>query len=356
VFPCIVTDTNRRAHLHDSSPAQEKILFFEYPKIETEYPLLGHTFIGHVAHPPAGSPRQLFSGRLRRNTPFFKHSRVKCILRAGFLQDGAELRTPAFLFSEQTFTAIFSAPKLVLLSSRFPTGGALMPVIPLVIGGSHPTVVEREDQFNYNSGAMLILNLDKDQLQGNQSNASYDLRIGRAYKDHREQERWSLAKGGEITLLPGGAILIETEEEIWLPHGMFGFIVPKVGLLQDGVSNTLSKVDPGYHGHLVVTVFNLGKKEIPLKQGSPFCALVVHDVGSGIKPFTGSGKTIEGRTGVGLFLRWWDRIEARPAVLGLISLVLSLALVIGELLIHLSISKHPSAPEQNPPKVERDQK
>jgi dCTP deaminase len=166
---------------------------------------------------------------------------------------------------------------------------------------------------------MLILNLDKSQLQGNQCNASYDLRIGRAYKDHREQERWTLPKHGEITLLPGGAVLIETEEEIWLPHGMFGYIVPKVSLLQDGASNTLSKVDPGYHDHLVVTVFNLGKKKIALKQGKPFCALVAHDVAKGVNPFTGSGKKIEGRTGVGVFPRLWDRMEARPGLLSLLS-------------------------------------
>jgi dCTP deaminase len=174
-----------------------------------------------------------------------------------------------------------------------------MSVIPFVLDGPNPTVVEKEDQFRRNGSAMLILNLDKTQLQGDRPNASYDLRIGRAYKDHREQERWTLPVGGEFTLLPGGAILIETEEEVWLPHTMFGYIVPKVGLLQDGISNTGSKVDPGYHDHLVVTIFNLGKKQIPLKQGQPFCALVVHDVGPGVKPFTGSGKKIEGRKGVG---------------------------------------------------------
>jgi len=211
-----------------------------------------------------------------------------------------------------------------------------MSIIPLVIEGPNPTVVSEEAKFRYDGSAMLILNLDTGQLQGKQCNASYDLRIGRAYKDHREQERWTLGEGRPITLLPGGAILIETEEEVWLPHGMFGYIVPRVSLLQGGVSNTLSKVDPGYHDHLVVTVFNLGKKEIPLKQGQPFCALVVHDVAPGVKPFTGSGKKIEGRAGTGRFLRLWDRIEARPALLSL----LALAIVVVELLVHLSMSAH----------------
>src|ERR1035441_2894057 len=117
-----------------------------------------------------------------------------------------------------------------------------MSVIPLVVEGDNPTVVTREDQFRYDGEAVLMLNFDRSQLQGDRPNASYDLRIGRAYKDHREQERWTLPEGGEITLLPGGAILIETEEQVWLPQSMLGYIVPKVKLLQDGVSNTLSKI------------------------------------------------------------------------------------------------------------------
>ncbi len=235
-----------------------------------------------------------------------------------------------------------------------------MPVIPFVLDGSAPTVVTREDQFRYDGDAMLILNLDRQQLQGEECNASYDLRIGRAYKNHREQERWSLPENGEITLLPNTAILVETEEEVWLPQRMFGYIVPRVSLLQDGVSNTLSKVDPGYHDHLVVTVFNLGKKVITLRQGERFCALVVHDVRPGVKPFTGSGKKIEGRAGVGLFIRLWDRIEARPGMLAFFSAVtaiVGLLIVVGELAVHSWMYSHPHAPPAHDrPAVQSEQR
>ncbi len=208
-----------------------------------------------------------------------------------------------------------------------------MSVIPFVTDGTNPTVVAREDQFDPKGSAMLILNLDKSQLQGEQPNATYDLRIGRAYKDHRDSERWTLREGGEITLLPGGAILIETEEQVWLPQSMLGYIVPKVGLLQDGVSNTLSKIDPGYHDHLVVTLFNLGMKEKTLKQGQKFCALVVHKVGLGVIPYTGPGKKIEGPAGVGRFWRLLDRINARPGLLAFLSALLGS--IIGALLTRL---------------------
>lgn len=208
-----------------------------------------------------------------------------------------------------------------------------MSVVPFVIDGPNPTVVATEAQFRPNGSTMLILKLDAGQLQGNQPNATYDLRIGRAYKDHRDSERCTLREGEEFILLPGGAILIETEEQVWLPQSMLGYIVPKVGLLQDGVSNTFSKVDPGYHDHLVVTLFNLGKKEKTLKQGQKFCALVMHSVGSGVIPYTGPGKKIEGPPGGGQFWRLLDRMDARPGLLAFLSALLGSA--IGAVLTYL---------------------
>ena len=63
-----------------------------------------------------------------------------------------------------------------------------------------------------------------------------------------------------------------------MPAGLFGYIVPRVKWLQQGVSNTLSKVDSGYNGKLLVTLFNLGKNTVPIDRKDGFCSLVVHDV------------------------------------------------------------------------------
>ena len=135
--------------------------------------------------------------------------------------------------------------------------------------------------------------------------------------------------------------MIETEEEVWLPHSMFGYIVPKVRLLQDGVSNTLSKVDPGYHAPLVVTVFNLGQKEVELHQGQSFCALVVHDVRPGVRPYTGPGKKIEGRATEGMFPGFLDRIESRPGLAVFLTALVGLGVVLTELFVHMWMYNHP---------------
>ena len=57
------------------------------------------------------------------------------------------------------------------------------------------------------------------------------------------------------------------------PRLMFGHIVPKVGRLQEGLSNTSSKIDLGYHGNLLVTMFNLSKNTRSLKSGDRFCTM-----------------------------------------------------------------------------------
>ena len=118
-----------------------------------------------------------------------------------------------------------------------------MSVIPLNIQGEHITVVVTEQQFRYDGNALLMLNPDLTQLRPpapnddsgvNHSTASYDLRVGRAWRDHRDpkEEVRPLGPDDDIPLLPRGAVLIETEEQVWLPHSMFGYVVPKVGLLQ----------------------------------------------------------------------------------------------------------------------------
>jgi len=136
-----------------------------------------------------------------------------------------------------------------------------MSVIPRALGQTVVTTKEEFEQSGAHRGsALLIQNFDEDQLLAGSPNLSYDLRIGAVYKDHRDGGRRDLADDSCIILLPGGAIVIETEEDLPMPRGMFGYIVPRVKWLHEGVSNTLSKVDPGYSGHLLVTLFNLGRK------------------------------------------------------------------------------------------------
>ena len=154
---------------------------------------------------------------------------------------------------------------------------------------------------------MLVFNLDESQLVDTEtSNVSYDLRVGSEYKGHREAEKTELPDDGVLILRPGNAVLIQTEEVLFLPRSLFGYVVPKVTLLQKGISNTLSKVDPGYNGPLVVTLFNLGKKDLPLKRRERFCSIVIHTVAGGALLYNRPGKRISGTVQE----PWWPRAKA----------------------------------------------
>ena len=169
-----------------------------------------------------------------------------------------------------------------------------MAIIPLVVDGDNPTVVQTVDAFDIDGNAVFIRNMDQDSLTDDSSNVSYDLRIGQEYRDHRDVGKHDLQERGEIILYPGAAVIIETEEFIQLPRTLFAFIVPKVALLQKGLSNTMSKVDPGYHGHLLVTLFNLGQQPVTLRRQDSCCALCVLQVQGEANPYSKSPKRIDG--------------------------------------------------------------
>jgi len=117
------------------------------------------------------------------------------------------------------------------------------------LNGSNRTIVESRQEYEDANGldgdVIFIQNLDTSQILDTQSsNASYDLRVGNEYRDHRDSGKIELPDGDKICLQPGSAVIIETIESVQFPKSRFGHIVPKVSLLQNGLSNTASKIDP----------------------------------------------------------------------------------------------------------------
>lgn len=224
-----------------------------------------------------------------------------------------------------------------------------MSVIPLVVG---QTVATNEAAFQSAGGrqgkTLLIRNFDAAQLLGVEPNLSYELRVGQEYKDHRDGSKWPVTEDEPITLLPG-AVIIETEESLHMPKGLFGYVVPKVTWLQKGISNTLSKVDAGYNGRLLVTLFNLGKNEEKLHLHEAFCSLVVHDVAAGVHLYEKPEKRLVGpnrkRTLWQKFRNW---SEANPATVHVVLIAATVLLVIATIAL-ATVEIHLSHLLQQPP-------
>jgi dCTP deaminase len=166
-------------------------------------------------------------------------------------------------------------------------------VIPLTIDGPNRTVVQAQEEFDVERDAILIKKLDIAQLQNQQtSNVTYDLRIGPQFRDHTNPHPRDIPEKGTVTLHPGSALIIQTEESVHLPRTMYGIIAPKVTLLQQGLSTTFSKIDPGYPGPLLITLFNLGQATRTLTRKDPFCGLTLLKVDPGARLYGEGAKQI----------------------------------------------------------------
>jgi deoxycytidine triphosphate deaminase len=201
-----------------------------------------------------------------------------------------------------------------------------MSVIALNTDGASPSVITRRDQLTLYPDAILIIDGDTKQLGPNTAdcNASYDLRVGEKYRDHRNDDSGeTVVENGFIDLPAGVSIIIQTQEVVVLPKCRFGHIVPKVKLLQQGLANTPTKVDPGFDGHLLITVFNHGKRTLKLARHQPFCAMYVMTVEGPVRPYDKPGPTIEKPPSVKRWQRAVDFFDRHLAAFMFLSLVVS---------------------------------
>ena len=206
-----------------------------------------------------------------------------------------------------------------------------MSVVPLRLGAA-ATVTGTQEGFEAAGGtqgnAVLIQAIDERKLGAQSSNVSWDLHIGKEYRDHRDAEKHALPTNGTIVFPPGAAVIIETKEFLHFPRAFFALVVPRVGLLQQGLSNTMSKVDPGYRGHLLVTLFNLGKTTVTLRRGASFCSLCILRVEEGAVLYGNDPKSIDGQTK----RPWWksarDKLERNAGSLTAVHGVATIVLIL----------------------------
>ncbi|MDB9528479.1 hypothetical protein PN498_20980 [Oscillatoria sp. CS-180] len=204
-----------------------------------------------------------------------------------------------------------------------------MSVIPFIVDTPQKTIVESREEYENSGGldskVIFVEDLDKSQVIDKKlCNASYDLRVGDEYKDHRNATKHELLSNGRIALQPGSAVIIETAERFQFPKTRFGHIVPKVSLLQEGLSNTSSKVDPGYEGRLSITVFNLGKRTVTLEKGQKFCTLYILGMGGDTKAYKKGPKKISGSPRRTWIHKARDTIETNGSLISVIAILLSI--------------------------------
>jgi deoxycytidine triphosphate deaminase len=198
-----------------------------------------------------------------------------------------------------------------------------MSLIPWITKAENPgeevNIVATRDKLvgfgGFNAKVVLVHNLDDKQFGKRDdgsypTNASYDLRVGETYFYYKKPTLRHLNDGDFVEIRPGAAAVIKVEEQVYLPSNIFGLILPRHSLLQQGLDNTATKLDPGYYGELHVTVVNHGRNTVRLQRKSRFCALCLFDVRGPVRPYDQGDKGMRGvdtaawRT---RFIDWWHR-------------------------------------------------
>ncbi len=211
-----------------------------------------------------------------------------------------------------------------------------MGMIPFERRGEAPTIVNSSEHFSPSGMKVLIRNWDEsfDDRIKTEGNASYDLRVGSQYRDHRDDLAIGLSENAEFKIRAGTAVIIQTLEEVQFPNNVFGLILAKVSILQKGLTNTATKIDPGFRGKLLITVFNLGRVDVSLKYGDKFCSLQLVQTTRPFVPYDRVNRTIELR---GRRAAWRNGLDFLNANAGAMTALLVLATLMATVLSIIAI-------------------
>lgn len=139
------------------------------------------------------------------------------------------------------------------------------------------------------SGELIVEPLDKECLQP----ASIDLRVGgQVMKSPILNERGKvvdLVKEKRAEILPGQFAAVLTLEKLALPRNICGRMGLRSSYARRGlISFHGTQVDPGFSGHLVVPLVNMGPEPITLEYGKPFSTLELNYLETASsKPYSG---------------------------------------------------------------------
>lgn len=80
---------------------------------------------------------------------------------------------------------------------------------------------------------------------------------------------WQHYEQGEFLLNPGGFVLAQTLETVYIPPDLVGLVEGRSSWARIGVTIhvTSPKIDPGFNSHITLEMSNLGKVPVNLRAG-----------------------------------------------------------------------------------------
>jgi len=122
------------------------------------------------------------------------------------------------------------------------------------------------------SGHLITKNFEESCVQ----QAYYELRVGDIFYRHAvdETERRQIVKPGDhIIVHPHEFVTVITLETIALPTNILARVFGKTRLFSIGIIPVTNIADPGFEGHLGITVMNLSGRSVKLDYGEAFAKI-----------------------------------------------------------------------------------
>ncbi len=130
----------------------------------------------------------------------------------------------------------------------------------------------------------------------------------------------TMGKDGVVSIEPGEFGILMTNEYLFVPWDLMGYISIRLTHKQKGIVNISGfHVDPGYYGRLMFAVFNAGPNNVPLRYNDPVFMIMFNELtklppdDSAVKKGRWSGmedipvETLSGLTGTSVSVRTLDQ-------------------------------------------------
>lgn len=119
--------------------------------------------------------------------------------------------------------------------------------------------------------------------------AAYNLRLGKeVFLSGSDVPLILTDRHPYVAIQPGAYVLLTTCEYLTMPPDVLGFITLRYKYKKRGLLNVSGfQVDPGFHGRLVFSVFNVGTHDVVLQLGEPMFMLFIASL---TEPVTGNLK------------------------------------------------------------------
>ena len=159
---------------------------------------------------------------------------------------------------------------------------------------------------------------------------SIDLTVGSGWSTtYSEHSRNLYALDGEIGIASGKSLVIELDEQIWIPHNRYGLIVPtgEIGLTH-GLLFAPTKVEPNFRGRLKVRLFNTGVDKVRLVRGQRMASLLLFSTDEMVHQPEVQRPTEVSKLPMALPRRVVQKITATPLLWGPLATLLGALLVL----------------------------